>query len=354
MIKSRFIFAILLAFACNPAWATKIYLPATQDNTLYESGSGLLSNGSGEHMFAGVPAEPVRRRAVIAFKNIHLEIPEDATITSARLHLHMSRENSEATIIEVYRLTSDWGEGSSNALEQEGTGANSTPGDATWIHTRWPNFEWSAPGGDFAAEPSSLELVDSVGFYTFGPSPDMATDVQLWLDNPAQNFGWILVAGELRRSAKRFDTKENEVEAFRPVLEITYSRTGTSFDYSGPWYDPSLNGEGYLAFQTPDGWLFYYFGYSSEGTFLWLVSEVFVLEDLVYGVPFELDMWVGVPGTFTEPSTELQRYGTLSVRFDSCETGQFILTGLEPDKTSNVIKLAGVDGTTCVDLLQLE
>ena len=69
----RRIFTILLlASLCNPAWATKVLLPATQDNTLYESGSGLFSNGSGQHMFTGVPNEPVRRRAMIAFKNNHV------------------------------------------------------------------------------------------------------------------------------------------------------------------------------------------------------------------------------------------------------------------------------------------
>lgn len=354
MIKSRFLFAILLTSVCSPAWATKVLLPATQDNTLYESGSGLFSNGSGQRMFTGVPNEPVRRRAVIAFKNVDQKIPADATITSAKLHLHLSFDNTEATVINLYRLTSDWGEGASDALPPEDTGTNAEIGDATWIHTRWPNFEWRNAGGDFEETSSGSELVDSVGDYTFGSTPDMTSDVQLWLDNPASNFGWILIAAENRSSEKRFDTKENEIEQFRPMLEVTYSRTGTGFDYSGPWFDQTLNGEGYLVFQTPNGWLFYYFGYSSEGTFLWLISEVIGLEDLVPGVPFELPMWIGVPGTFTEPSTELMPYGTLSATFDTCTTGQFVLKGLEPDKTSNVVKLAGVDGTICVDPTALE
>jgi hypothetical protein len=351
MIKRQFVFAALLACICNPAWATKVLLPATQDNTLYESSGGLFSNGSGQHFFTGVPADPVRRRAVIAFKNVHQLIPEDATITSARLHLHLSRENSDATIIELYRLTSDWGEGASDALENEGTGTSAETGDATWIHTRWPNFTWSDAGGDFSAEPSTAELVDTVGMYTFGSSPEMTADVQQWLDKPALNFGWILIAGENRRSAKRFDSRENEIESFRPVLEVTYSRTGTGFDYSGPWFDPDLDGEGYLVFQTPAGWLFYYFGYSSEGTFLWLVSELVILEDLVPGVSFELPMLIGEPGSFTEPtpSTGLKAYGTLSVMFDTCTTGQFILDGQDGLKTSRVIKIVGVDGTLCLN-----
>jgi hypothetical protein len=349
MIMRRVLTALLFACLCNPVWATKILLPATQDNTLYESGSGLFSNGSGQHMFAGVPNEPVRRRAVIAFKNIDNKIPEDATITSVKLYLHVSRETSDATIITLHKLTSDWGEGASQALPPEDIGANAEPGDATWVHTRWPNFEWSNAGGDFEEESSYAELVDGVGYYEFGPSPEMAKDVQLWLDNPAQNFGWILIAAENFLTEKRFDTRENEIEEFRPVLEISYSRTGTGFDYSGPWFDPALDGEGYLVFQTPEGWLFYYFGYSPEQTFLWLVSELVRLEDLVPGVAFELPMLVGEPGTFTAPapSSELKPYGTLSVTFDTCTSGEFVLDGLHGVKTSNVIKIIGVDGTNC-------
>lgn len=350
MIKRQIFFSFLLACVCSQAWATQVLLPATQDNTLYESPGGLFSNGSGEHMFTGVPDEPVRRRAVIAFKNVHQLIPEGATITSVKLHLHLSRENSDPTVIELSRLTSDWGEGASDALGTEETGANAQTGDATWIHTKWSSFRWSNVGGDFASEPSDTQLVDSVGPYTFGSTPKMVADVQQWLDNRAINYGWILIAGEESRTAKRFDTRENEIEEFRPVLEVNYSRTGTGFDFSGPWFDPDLDGEGYLVFQTPAGWLFYYFGYSTDGTFLWLISELVTLEDLVPGVPFELPMLVGEPGTFTmpTPSSELKPYGTLSVTFDTCVAGQFVLDGLDGVKTSNVVKIVGVDGTECL------
>jgi hypothetical protein len=58
---------------------------------------------------------------------------------------------------------------------------------------------------------------------------------------------------------------------------------------------------------------------------------------------------IGKPGTFDNPtpSTELTPYGTLSVTFYDCGSGQFILDGLDGKKTSNVIKLIGVDGTSC-------
>jgi len=44
--------------------------------------------------------------------------------------------------------------------------------------------------------------------------------------NPTGNFGWLLLSGESKsRTAKRFDTKDNEVEANRPALVDEY-KTG--------------------------------------------------------------------------------------------------------------------------------
>ena len=350
----RLILCAFLAGFCNLAMAETVLIQATQDNTLYESPSGLFSNGSGNHLFAGVTLEQLRRRAVIAFKDLGA-IPEGATITSVKLHLHLSRENSPQAAFTLHRLTSDWGEGSSKGLETEGQGANSENGDATWAHTFWPNRTWLDAGGDFV-ETSSAELnISIVGDYTFGSTSDMAGDVQLWLDQPPQNYGWILIGDEtdlgnnLTKSARRFDSRENENEENRPVLEVQYTTTGSPFDFSGPWFDPSLDGEGYLVYQTTAGWLIYYFGYSADGNFLWLISNPVKLDQLIPGVPFELAMLIGKPGTFDAPtpSNELTPYGTLSVTFDTCTTGQFILDGLDGKKTSNVVKLVGVDGTNC-------
>jgi hypothetical protein len=344
-----FICALIWAGTFPPAFAATVLLEPSQDNTLYESPSGRLSNGAGNYLFAGRNLDITRRRAVIAFKDLG-GIPQGATITSAKLHLVLSRENATQSIYRIHRITSDWGEGASMAAGNEGQGANSEAGDATWAHRFWPNFPWQNEGGDFVESSSAAQLIGLVGPYTFGPTVEMAEDVQLWLDNPSQNFGWIVIGVEDgAKSARRFNSRENESVATRPMLEVEYTTTGTPFDYSGPWFDPSLDGEGYLVFQTPAGWLIYYFGYSSQGTFLWLVSNLVQLDQLTWGVPFEMDMLVGEPGTFEEPtpSTELKPYGTLSVTFDSCTSGQFVLDGLDGMKTSDVVKIVGVDGTTC-------
>lgn len=195
-------------------------LPA-RDNTLYEDDGGSLSNGIGEHIFAGKTITGPARRAVIAF-DIARSLPAEATVDSVILTLNMSRTQVGDELVELHRVLSDWGEGTSDALFNEGGGTQSTPGDATWIHTFFDTTFWTSAGGDYSATISATETVGDIGVYTWGSTPEMVADVQSWLDVPSQAYGWILVGNETERTAKRFDSRENSVESNRPVLKVYY------------------------------------------------------------------------------------------------------------------------------------
>ncbi|KPL18104.1 MAG: hypothetical protein AMJ93_14225, partial [Anaerolineae bacterium SM23_84] len=112
----------------------RVTLRPTKDNTLYEDSKGSVSNGAGAHFFAGVTDIEMIRRGVIAF-DVAGEIPAGSTILSATLELYLSRTNSPTQAITLHRLLADWGEGNSNAPENEGTGTRATTGSATWLHT---------------------------------------------------------------------------------------------------------------------------------------------------------------------------------------------------------------------------
>jgi hypothetical protein len=52
----------------------------------------------------------------------------------------------------------------------------------------------------------------------------MATDVQEWVNNPGNNFGWIIVANEtVGKTVKRYSSRENSNPLNWPVLTITYT-----------------------------------------------------------------------------------------------------------------------------------
>jgi len=112
----------------------RVTLHPTKDNTLYEDPKGSVSNGAGAHFFVGKTDLELTRRAVIAF-DVAEGIPAGSTILSATLELYMSRTNSPTQPVTVHRLLADWGEGTSNAPENEGTGTRATTGSATWLHT---------------------------------------------------------------------------------------------------------------------------------------------------------------------------------------------------------------------------
>lgn len=223
--------AALLGVAELPAEVVTI--TPSKDNTLYEDPNGALSNGAGQHIFAGRTGftTNVVRRAVVAF-DVAGNVPSGATIDSATLTLHMSRAAFGATpqTFELNRLLSDWGEGSSDAAFQEGGGVASTQGDATWRHTFYATQFWSTVGGDFVAQASASQSVaGTTGFYVWGPTPQMTADVQGWLDDPTGNHGWILVGNEGQlQSARRFDSRENLQASVRPTLTIEYTVGSTN------------------------------------------------------------------------------------------------------------------------------
>jgi hypothetical protein len=213
--------AACLAALTPAAAGALVELGADRDNTLYEDPNGGLSNGAGENFFAGRTSVGLLHRGLVRF-DVASALPAGSTITAVTLTLHMSRTLAGPEPVDLQRALADWGEGASYALGNGGAGAPAEPGDATWLHTFYDTQYWATPGGDFAAGASASTLVGDVGFYAWS-SPALIADVQMWLDQPGANFGWLLRGNEdISMTSKRFDTHENLEPTFRPVLAITY------------------------------------------------------------------------------------------------------------------------------------
>ncbi len=220
-----FAVVVLVIVAGGSVHADQVQLTPMKDNTLYQDPDGLWSNGAGQHLFAGRTAQVQNsvRRALLAF-DVAGAIPPGATINSVTLRLNMSMTISGPQEMTLHRVVSNWGEGASDAFGNEGSGAPAEAGDATWRHTFFDTQFWGGPGGDFVAAPSAMAVVDQFGPYTWGSTSGMVGDVQGWLDNPAANFGWVLIGNEaVSVTAKRFDSRENPVPENRPVLIVDYT-----------------------------------------------------------------------------------------------------------------------------------
>lgn len=211
------------------AIADIISINPSKDNTLYEyvPADGDRSNALGNHFFAGETGlgtgQGELRRGVLAF-DIAGNIPAGSTITGVTLSLNMSMTAlNTARTVELHKLLADWGEGTSHASGGEGTGAPATTNDATWRHRFYDTIFWTAEGGDFSGTVSASQSVGDIGVYMWS-SVQMVADVQSWLDDPATNFGWLVLGDESEiGTAKRFDTRES---ASPPVLTIQYTTQG--------------------------------------------------------------------------------------------------------------------------------
>ncbi|MCL4743089.1 MAG: DNRLRE domain-containing protein [Phycisphaerales bacterium] len=216
---------VVVASSVTPGFvfaSDEVLLVAVRDNTLCETDDGSLSNGAGQHCFAGTTALGEKRRALVAF-DLAGAIPEGSVIVSATLTLNMSKTIVGGVDVAIHRVLRDWGEGASDAVGAEGQGAPAEPGDATWLHTFYPGEFWNQAGGDFDPAPSASVVVGAVGAYAWGSTDRMVADVQAWLDDPTTNFGWVAVADEsVVPGAKRFDTREHPDPLVRPTLRVEF------------------------------------------------------------------------------------------------------------------------------------
>ncbi|MBV9209709.1 MAG: hypothetical protein JOZ52_03715, partial [Acidobacteria bacterium] len=188
MYRSLVLFICLSLCFSSAAAATgskvvkqKKVVQVKKDNTIIESPNGDLSSGKGSTIFVGRTgqAENSIRRGLIAF-DIAKVIPRGSKIISVVLTMTATKgaganrsgggggagagAGQMKRQVTLHRLTSDWGEGASSS--EGGRGASALKGDATWLHSFYPDKMWSQPGGDFAAEESASQSAVPTGVYS--------------------------------------------------------------------------------------------------------------------------------------------------------------------------------------------
>jgi hypothetical protein len=225
--------AVLLLLLPATTCADTITIFASRDTSLYQDLPG-NSDGAGPGMVVGNTdkgrASP--RRALLDF-DVAASVPAGATITGAQFTLVMEQAapaDSRARAVELHRLLANWGEGTTGqgtpaARSGQGFPAPTDGTTATWSHRFFNTTPWTNPGGDFDAAASGSAMVGTARQgYVWNSTTAMVHDVQSWLDDPASNFGWLLLGDEsAAATARRFDTREATNSSLRPALQITYS-----------------------------------------------------------------------------------------------------------------------------------
>ena len=135
----------------------------------------------------------------------------------------MSRTVAGAAEVGLHRVLADWQEGQADAGGNEGSGADADEGDPTWTQRVFKSLDWDTPGGDFSPDHSSAVTVAGIGSYTWESTSQLVADVQSWLDDPAANFGWLVLGDESKsKTTKRFNSKDNADN--QPMLVVEYTK----------------------------------------------------------------------------------------------------------------------------------
>ena len=225
-MHGRSLVSTVLLLAATRGLAGEVTVPADRDATLIEDTNGAVANGAGPLMFAGRTNATVNavRRAVVRF-DLAAFTPagKPAKVALERVSVvltNLTESNVVPCEYRLHRLLAEWGEGTSSS--SGGGGAPATPGDATWLHRFYTGSFWMHNGAQFDGEPSARLVVTGPGAYRF-EGDRLLRDVALWVSQPEENFGWVLIGDEAHaQTARAFGTRENADSAARPVLEITY------------------------------------------------------------------------------------------------------------------------------------
>jgi len=161
-------------------------------DTYIDSGSP-ANNFGNNNTFDVRPDNGADRRGLLKFDLS--SIPSNATITSATLYL-FERGNKTGQTTSIYRVTSNWNEGTT-----------------TWL-------SWLLLGGDFDA---------STSYFTYLPDQnncmltmDITNLVQTWTNGTYTNYGLMLYSTGPNHIIS-YSSKENGTASEQPKLNIIYN-----------------------------------------------------------------------------------------------------------------------------------
>jgi len=115
---------------------------------------------------------------------------------------------------------------------------------------------------------------------------------------------------------------------------------------AGLWFDPAFDGEGFNVLVGPDSWFLYYYGWRANGQRLWLLSDT-MTGPILFGTSITMDVFIAKSGTFSDPDPTLEPWGEMTIIFDSCTAGRAHMQGDDGTKTTNLVKLLGIDDLDC-------
>ena len=154
------------------------------------------------------------------------------------------------------------------------------------------------------------------------------------------DINWDLVDDDFRFTMFAFDAGDYNDDDFPTDPGLT-----NDAGLNGMFYDPEKQGHGFEVSVNEAGLIIYYFGHTSKGEQLWLISDRYE-ENLEFATEIPLLMY-RVEGTYGEPSMPSIEWGTLEILFSDCDNGAARLDGEDGVLQIDFQRLVGLEGVNC-------
>ena len=151
-----------------------------------------------------------KNRGLVRFAGVS-QIPPGATITSVRVTINVTKAplGAPASTFQLHRLLQEWDDG-----------------ECSWFLRLEPDGNWGEPGGasgsDYVATSSASRSIAGPGAYTFDSTAALVADVTHWVNQPAENQGWLVKQEDesTPRTARRVAATGGILPG--PTLEVNY------------------------------------------------------------------------------------------------------------------------------------
>ena len=192
--------ACFLCFQTSVCNAQTVNLDATEDTTIYSEN---VDNNGGGHAFsiAGTANNGNERRSLLQFDLSG--IAPGSLVNSASLDLDITQVGNTGGTFQLFRLDTDWAEGRGVGNQ----GAAALAGEATWNSAEFGSVDWT-PGGSFFPQLLSEVSITSTGEASFSSSDNFIDAIQSIVDDPTQNFGFLISSSSGAGSAIRIGSRE--------------------------------------------------------------------------------------------------------------------------------------------------
>ncbi len=214
----------MLGLSASNGWGEFVTVYAVQSATIYQEDTN-AANGSGQYLFAGRTNQGFARRSLLRFDLSAL--PIDALLQSVSVGMNVAQGNGGIRPMSLHRATQQWTTGASDPAGTESVGVAAMIGDCSWA---WASSNgalggtpWNDEGGSFQSVASATSSTTVMGMQSW-TSETLRADVESWLANPNENFGWFLLGDEtVAGTSRRLDSAHAVVGGFLPSLQLEYT-----------------------------------------------------------------------------------------------------------------------------------